>query len=165
MVPKLSLRKRIVAVCADNTFIHKARACPLCSIKLTRNNAQFNLSGTTALTINPASTIAASAGAEGSVQTVSLSNGEAILALGSHADRESIEAVVFVNIIGAVDGTSTPAGLASLNMVITGATDSMVCIWVLKMNRLHMMLKHKVSPAFCSPLTFTAWQLFFMLIE
>ena len=85
------------------------------------------LGGTTALTINPASTIAAGAGAEGSAQTVSLSEGEAISALGSHVDGKSVEAVAIVNIVGAVDGMSTPAGLASLNTVITGMTDGMVC--------------------------------------
>lgn len=85
------------------------------------------LGATTALTINPASTIAAGAGAEGSAQTVSLSEGEAISALGSHMDGESVEAVAIFNIVGAVDGTSTPAGLASLNTVVTGMTDSMVC--------------------------------------
>ena len=106
--------------------------------KLAGNNARFDLGGVTSL-------------------AVSLSEGEVISALGCHADGEcKLEVVVFVNVVG----TSAPAGSASLNKVVTGATDGKVCIWDLKTNRLRTMFEHKVSPTFCSPLTVAAWRPF-----
>jgi WD40 repeat protein len=99
------------------------------------------LGGITSLAVNPASTIAVVGGAEGGVRVVSLSKGEVISALGGHTDGESVEAVAFVNIVGAVDASSA-------NTVVTGATDGKVCIWDLKTNRLRTTLEHKVSRSF-----------------
>ena len=154
-----------MTACADNTFIYWDPRLPTPLFKLTGNDARFDLGGITALAVNPASTIAVVGGAEGGVRVISLSKGEVISALGGHADGESVEAVAFVNIVAAVDGTSAPAGSASSNTVVTGATDGKVCIWDLKTNRLRTTLEHKVSPAFCSPLTLGARQAFLMLIE
>ena len=150
-----------MTACADNTFIYWDPRSPTPLFKLTAKDARFDLGGITALAVNPASTIAVVGGAEGGVRVVSLSKGEVISALGGHADGESVEAVAFVNIVGAVDGTSAPAGSASSNTVVTGATDGKVCIWDLKTNRLRTTLEHKVSLAFYSPLTFAARQCFF----
>jgi WD40 repeat protein len=152
--------KRIVTACADNTFIYWDPRSPTPLFKLSGNDARFDLGGITALAVNPASTIAVVGGAEGGVRVVSLSKGEVISALGGHADGESVEAVAFVNIVGAIDGTSAPAGSASSNTVVTGATDGKVCIWDLKTNRLRTTLEHKVSLAFCSALTFAVRQSF-----
>ena len=158
VVPKPSPRKRIMTACADNTFIYRGPCWSIPFFKLTRNDARFDLGGTTALTINHASTIAAGASADGGAQTVTLSKGEVISALGGHAGGESVEAVAFVNIVGAIDGMSAPAGSASFNTVVTGATDGKICIWDLKTNQLCTTLE--VSPAFYSPLTFATWRSF-----
>jgi ribosome assembly protein SQT1 len=100
--------KRIVTVCADNTFIYWDPRSPTPLFKPTGNDARSDLGGITALALNPASTIAVAGGAEGGVRVVSLSKGEAISALGGHADSdgEGVEAVAFVNIVGVVDGTA-----------------------------------------------------------
>ncbi|KAF8273218.1 WD40-repeat-containing domain protein [Lactarius quietus] len=106
-------------------------------------DARFDLGGITSLAINPASTIAVVGGANGSVRVVSLSKGEVISALGGHAEEQSVEAIVFVNIVGAADGSSAPAGSAGAGTVVTGATDGKVCIWDLSTNRLRTTLEHK----------------------
>ena len=164
MAPNLipSSGKRIVTACADNTFIYWDPRSPTPLFKLTGNDARFDLGGITALAVNPASTIAVVGGAEGGVRVISLSKGEVISALGGPADGESVEVVAFINIVGAVDGTSAPAGSASSNTVVTGATDSKVCI---KTNRLRTTLEHDLSPTFCSRVTFAVRQSFLMLIE
>jgi WD40 repeat protein len=103
------------------------------------------LGGITSLAVNPASTIAVVGGANGGVRVVSLSKGEVISALGGHTDENSVEAIVFVNIVGAVDGSSAPVGSAGAGTVVTGATDGKVCIWDLSTNRLRTTLEHKVG--------------------
>jgi len=102
------------------------------------------LGGITSLAVNPASTVAVVGGANGSVRVVSLSKGEVISALGGHTEEQSVEAIVFVNIVGAADGSSAPAGSAGAGTVVTGATDGKVCIWDLSTNRLRTTLEHKV---------------------
>jgi len=54
-----------------------------------------------------------------------------------------VEAIVFVNIIGAVDGSSASVGSSGAGTVVTGATDGKVCIWDLNTSRLRMTLEHK----------------------
>ena len=137
--------KRIITACADNTLIYWDPRSPTPLFKLTGNNARFDLGGITSLAVNPASTIVVVGGAEGGVRVISLSKGEVISALGGHTEGESVEAIAFVNIVAAVDGTSTPAGSTSTNTVVTGATDGKVCIWDLNTSRLRTTLEHKVS--------------------
>ena len=137
--------KRIVTGCADNTLIYWDPRSPTPLFKLTGDDARFNLGGITSLAFNPASTIVVVGGAEGGVRVISLSKGEVISALGGHTEGESVEAIAFVNIVAAVDGTSAPVGSTSTNTVVTGATDGKVCIWDLNTSRLRMTLEHKVS--------------------
>jgi WD40 repeat protein len=147
--------KRIVTACGDNTLIYWDPRSPTPLFKLTGQTARFDLGGVTALAVNPASTVVVVGGTEGGVRVVSLSKGEVIAALGGHAEGESVEAIVFVNIVGAADGSSARApagaGAASAGTVVTGATDGKVCIWDLNTSRLRTTLEHKVStslPAF-----------------
>lgn len=140
-----TLGKRIVTACGDNTLIYWDPRSPSPLFKLTGDDARFNLGGITSLAINPASSIAVVGGAEGGVRVISLSKGEVISALGGHTEGESVEAIAFVNIVAAVDGTSAPVGSTSANTVVTGATDGKVCIWDLNTSRLRMTLEHKVS--------------------
>lgn len=137
--------KRIVTACADNTLIYWDPRSPTPLFKLTGDDARFDLGGITSLAVNPASSIAVVGGAEGGVRVISLSKGEVISALGGHAEGESVEAIAFVNIVAAVDGTSAaPVGSStSTNTVVTGATDGKVCIWDLNTSRLRMTLEHK----------------------
>jgi len=135
--------KRIVTACADNTLIYWDPRSPTPLFKLTGQDARFDLGGITSLAVNPASTVAVVGGANGGVRVVSLSKGEVISALGGHTEEQSVEAIVFVNIVGAVDGSSAPAGSAGAGTVVTGATDGKVCIWDLSTNRLRTTLEHK----------------------
>ncbi|KAI0001431.1 WD40-repeat-containing domain protein [Russula compacta] len=135
--------KRIVTACGDNTLIYWDPRSPTPLFKLTGQDARFDLGGITSLAVNPASTIAVVGGAEGGVRVVSLSKGEVISALGGHTESHSVEAIVFVNIVGAVDGSSAAPGSAGAGTVVTGATDGKVCIWDLNTNRLRTTLEHK----------------------
>ncbi|KAH9039707.1 ribosome biogenesis protein Sqt1 [Lactarius hengduanensis] len=129
--------KRIVTACGDNTLIFWDPRSPTPLFKLTGQDARFDLGGITSLAVNPASTVAVVGGANGGVRVVGLSKGEVISALGSHAEEQSVEAIVFVNIVGAVDGSSAPAA------PVGAGTDGKVCIWDLNTNRLRTTLEHK----------------------
>ncbi|KAH9178197.1 ribosome biogenesis protein Sqt1 [Lactarius sanguifluus] len=135
--------KRIVTACGDNTLIYWDPRSPTPLFKLTGQDARFDLGGITSLAVNPASTVAVVGGANGGVRVVGLSKGEVISALGGHAEEQSVEAIVFVNIVGAVDGSSAPAAPVGAGTVVTGATDGKVCIWDLNTNRLRTTLEHK----------------------
>jgi ribosome assembly protein SQT1 len=141
-----SLGKRIVTACGENTLIYWDPRSPTPLFKLTGQARLFDLGGITSLAINPASTIAVVGGAEGGVRVVNLSKGEVISALGGHTAGQSVEAIVFVNIVGAADGSSAPAGSTGAGTVVTGATDGKVCIWDLSTSRLRTTLEHKVTP-------------------
>ncbi|KAH9068401.1 WD40 repeat-like protein [Lactarius deliciosus] len=118
--------KRIVTACGDNTLIYWDPRSPTPLFKLTGQDARFDLGGITSLAVNPASTVAVVGGANGGVRVVGLSKGEVISALGGHAEEQSVEAIVFVNIVGAVDGSSAPAAPVGAGTVVTGATDGKV---------------------------------------
>ncbi|KAI9461632.1 ribosome biogenesis protein Sqt1 [Lactarius psammicola] len=135
--------KRIVTACGDNTLIYWDPRSPTPLFKLTGQDARFDLGGITSLAVNPASTVTVVGGANGGVRVVSLSKGEVISALGGHTEEQSVEAIVFVNIVGAADGSSAPTGSAGAGTVVTGATDGRVCIWDLNTNRLRTTLEHK----------------------
>ena len=137
--------KRIVTACGDNTLIYWDPRSPAPLFKLTGQDARFDLGGITSLAVNPASTVAVVGGANGGVRVVNLSKGEVISALGGHTEEQSVEAIVFVNIVGAADGSSAPVGSAGAGTVVTGATDGKVCIWDLNTNRLRTTLEHKVG--------------------
>ncbi|KAI0040255.1 WD40 repeat-like protein [Auriscalpium vulgare] len=135
--------KRIVTADADNNLCYWDPRASAPIFKLTSNSARFSLDGITALAINPSSTLAVVGGAAGGVRVISLSKGEVVAALGSHAEGESVEAAVFVNIVGTVGGSGT--GAAGGGTVVTGATDGKACIWDLNTNRLRATLQHKDS--------------------
>lgn len=135
--------KHIITACDNNTLIYWDPRSPTPLFKLTRQDARFDLGGITSLAVNPASTVAVVGGANGSVRVVSLSKGEVLSALGGHTEENSVEAIVFVNIVGAADGSSASVGSAGAGTVVTGATDGKVCIWDLSTYRLRTTLEHK----------------------
>jgi ribosome assembly protein SQT1 len=151
--------------CGDNTlmFWDPRSSTPL--FKLTGQDSRFDLGGITALAINPTSTIAVVGGTEGGVRVVNLSKGEVISALGGHAEGQSVEAIAFVNIVGAVDGSSAPAGSSGVGTVVTGATDGKVCIWDLTTSRLRTTLEHKVSQPSSRFFKHPARRILFFLID
>jgi ribosome assembly protein SQT1 len=134
-----------VTACGGNTLIYWDPRSSTPLFKLTAQDSRFDLSGITSLAINPTSTIAVVGGTEGGVRVVNLSKGEVISALGGHTEGQSVEAIVFVNIVGAVDGSSAHVGSSGAGTVVTGATDGKVCIWDLSTSRLRTTLEHKVS--------------------
>ncbi|KAF8349123.1 WD40-repeat-containing domain protein [Amanita rubescens] len=85
--------KKIVSACADNTFIIWDPRSPTPTVKLTADDARFNLDGVTSLSVNLSSTLAVVGGAAGSVRVVSLTKGEVVAALGGHKEGESVEAI------------------------------------------------------------------------
>jgi len=126
--------KKIVSACANNTFIVWDPRSPTPAAKLTAEDARFNLDGITSLAINPSSTLAVVGGAAGGVRVISLSKGEVVAALGGHKEGESVEAIVFTDLLG----TAAGPGIA-----ITGGTDGRLCVWDLSTNKLRTSLQHE----------------------
>ncbi|GBE88374.1 Uncharacterized WD repeat-containing protein [Sparassis crispa] len=134
--------KRIITADAEGTLIFWDPRNPAPLFKLSPTNARFDLDGITSVAVNPASTLAVVGGASGGVRVVSLSKGEVVGALGGHKEGESIEAVEFVDLTGALAGVVT-APPAAGGVVATGGTDGKVCIWDLGTMRLRATLEHE----------------------
>lgn len=127
--------KRIVTACADGTLMYWDPRSPTPIFKLSSHDARFDLDGITSLAVNPSSTLAVVGGAAGAVRVVSLSKGEVVTALGGHKEGESVEAVLFVDLMGSTTGPG---------VAITGGTDGKGLIWDLSTMRLRATLSHKV---------------------
>lgn len=108
--------------------------------KLTPTDGRFELGGITTLAVNASSSLAVVGGTSGGVRVVSLSSGKVVGAFGGHADGDSVEAALFVDLAG----TGAGAGVA-----ITGATDGKAHIWDMATNRLRATLNHKVCLPEC----------------
>jgi len=91
-------------------------------------------SGITSLSVNPACTLAVVGGAEGAVRVVNLSRGEVLGGVEGHKEGESVEAVEFVELVG--------AGVGAGGVVVTGATDGKACVWDVGTMRLRVTLEH-----------------------
>lgn len=126
--------KKIVSACSDNTFIIWDPRSPTPVAKLTADDGRFNLDGITSLAVNSTSTLAVVGGAAGGVRVISLNKGEVITALGGHKEGESIEAIVFTDLLD----TNTGPGFA-----ITGGTDGRICVWDLSTYKLRTTLQHE----------------------
>ncbi len=125
--------KRIVTADEEGNLIYWDPRSPTPVFKLSATNTRFELGSITSLAVNSASTLAVVGGANGGVRVVSLSKGEVVSALGGHKEDESVESVVFVDLVG------------TGGVVITGATDGKACIWDLSTMRLRATLEHRVS--------------------
>ncbi|PSR75544.1 hypothetical protein PHLCEN_2v9024 [Hermanssonia centrifuga] len=123
--------KRIVTADEEGNLIYWDPRSPTPVFKLSATNTRFELGSITSLAVNPASTLAVVGGANGGVRVVSLSKGEVVSALGGHKEDESVESVVFVDLVG------------TGGVVITGATDGKACIWDLSTMRLRATLEHR----------------------
>jgi len=111
--------------------------------KLSPSDARFALEGgITSLAVNHSSTIAVVGGAAGGLRAINLSKGEVIGALEGHREGESVESVVFVDLVGAgASGSGAPGG--GSGVVVTGSTDGKACIWDLSTMRLRATLEHE----------------------
>jgi ribosome assembly protein SQT1 len=127
--------KKIVSACSGNTFIIWDLHSPTPTVKLTADDARFNLDGITSLAVNSSSTLAVIGGVAGGIHIISLNKGKVVTTLDGHKEGESIEAIVFTDILG----TSTSPGFA-----ITGGTDGKICVWDLSTYKLRMTLQHEV---------------------
>ncbi|TIA96960.1 hypothetical protein E3P96_03490 [Wallemia ichthyophaga] len=111
--------KSIVSASSDGSLImwSPTEATPI--TKITGNDARFNLDGgITAMSVNPAGTIAVAGGAAGGVRAVNLANGQVVGSFECHKEGESIEAISFLPEGAAGQG---PAGV-----VVTGGTDGVI---------------------------------------
>lgn len=125
--------KRIVTADADGNLIFWDPRSPTPVFKVTAADARFDLGSITSLAVNPASTLAVVGGQGGGVRVVSLSKGDVVGALGGHAEDDSVESVVFVDMAGVA---------GSGGVVVTGGTDGKACIWDLGTMRLRATLEH-----------------------
>ncbi len=88
-------------------------------------------------------------GAAGGLRAINLSKGEVIGALEGHREGESVESVVFGDLVGAGASSSGAPGGGS-GVVVTGSTDGKACIWDLSTMRLRATLEHEVRKKYAA---------------
>ncbi|KAK8850403.1 hypothetical protein IAR55_004321 [Kwoniella newhampshirensis] len=92
--------------------------------------------GITSLAVSPNGQIAAVGGANGRVKLVNLAKGDVISTLIGHAEGESVEALVFVDLLGGAAGGGKGV------VVVSGATDGRGFVWDVATGRVRAELKH-----------------------
>lgn len=125
--------KRIITADADGTLIFWDPRSPKPVWTITPEDGRFDLDGITSLAVNPASTVAVVGGASGGIRVVNLNKGDLVGLLAVHKEGESVEAIAFVGFAGAAE------------VVVTGSTDGMACVWDLNTLKVRNTLKHEVS--------------------
>lgn len=94
--------------------------------------------GITTMTISPNGQIAACGSSNGLVKTVNLSNGNVVGRLTGHDEGESVEALLFVDVLGGQGGGK---GV----VLVSGGTDGKGFVWDTATSRVRAELKHDVS--------------------
>jgi ribosome assembly protein SQT1 len=94
--------------------------------------------GITTLAVAPNGQIAALGSSNGLVKTVNLADGKVVGRLTGHEEGESIEALVFVDVLGGQGGGK---GV----VLVSGGTDGKGFVWDLATGRVRAELKHDVS--------------------
>lgn len=94
--------------------------------------------GITTLAVAPNGQIAACGSNNGLVKTVNLANGNVVGKLTGHEEGESVEALVFVDVLGGQGGGK---GV----VLVSGGTDGKGFVWDLATGRVRAELKHDVS--------------------
>ncbi|WWD20585.1 hypothetical protein CI109_105061 [Kwoniella shandongensis] len=92
--------------------------------------------GITSLAVSPNGQIAAVGSANGRVRLVNLAKGDIISTLIGHAEGESVEALVFVDLLGGAAGGGKGV------VVVSGATDGKGFVWDVATGRVRAELKH-----------------------
>jgi len=136
--------KTLVTASADSTLIHwdPRTSSPIfkSSIFCAPGSDQLDpeLHGITALAIAPNGQIAACGSNNGLVKTVNLADGKVVGKLTGHDEGESVEALVFVDVLGGQGGGK---GV----VLVSGATDGKGFVWDLATGRVRAEIKHDVS--------------------
>lgn len=125
--------KRIVTADEDGTLIYWDPRSPTPVWKVTPEDGRFALDGITSLAVNPTSTVAVVGGASGGIRVVNLNKGDIIGSLAAHKEGESVEAIAFVGSAGTAE------------VVVTGSTDGVACVWDLNTLKVRNALKHEVG--------------------
>ncbi|OCF78470.1 ribosome assembly protein SQT1 [Kwoniella mangroviensis CBS 8886] len=95
--------------------------------------------GITSLAVSPNGQIAAVGSASGKVKLVNLTNGSTLNTLVGHPEGESIEALVFVDLLGGAAGGGKGV------VCVSGATDGKGLVWDVHTGRVRAELKHEES--------------------
>lgn len=133
--------KTLLTVSADSTLIHwdPRSSQPLfkSSIFTAPNNPDLDpeVHGITTLAVAPNGQIAACGSGNGLVKTVNLANGNVVGRLTGHNEGESVEALVFVDVLGGQGGGK---GV----VLVSGGTDGKGFVWDLATGRVRAELKH-----------------------
>jgi ribosome assembly protein SQT1 len=96
--------------------------------------------GITTLAIAPNGQIAAVGSGNGLVKTVNLADGKSVGRFTGHEEGESIEALIFVDLLNGAGGGK---GV----VLVSGGTDGKGFVWDLASGRVRSELKHDVSRA------------------
>ncbi|KAL7424092.1 60S ribosomal subunit assembly or modification protein [Cryptotrichosporon argae] len=91
--------------------------------------------GITALAVSPNGALAAAGGAAGRVKLVSLPKGDVVATLTGHAEGESVEALVFIDLLAG-------AGAGKGVVLVSAATDGKALVWDVATGRVRAELKH-----------------------
>jgi ribosome assembly protein SQT1 len=104
------------------------------------NNPEMDPSihGITALAVAPNGQIAAVGGASGLVKIVNLTKGDIVGTFKGHEQGESVEALVFVDLLAGAGGGK---GI----VLVSGATDGKGFVWDVATGRVRAELSHSVS--------------------
>ena len=94
--------------------------------------------GITALAVSPNGQIAAVGGASGKVKIVGLEKGNVVTTLNGHAQGESVEALVFIDVLGGAGGGK---GV----VLVSAGTDGKGFVWDVNTGRVRSELQHDVS--------------------
>lgn len=97
-----------------------------------------SIHGITALAVSPNGQIAAVGGANGLVKIVGLEKGNILTTLRGHAEGESVEGLVFIDLLNGAGGGK--------GVVLASAgTDGRGFVWDVNTGRVRSELKHDVS--------------------
>lgn len=136
--------KSLLTTSLDSTLIHwdPRSSTPIfkSSIFCPPNSPEVDpeIHGITNLAIAPNGQIAACGSSNGLVKTVNISNGNVVGRLTGHNESESVEALVFVDLLAGQGGGK---GV----VLVSGGTDGKGFVWDLATGRVRAELKHDVS--------------------
>lgn len=97
--------------------------------------------GITALAVSPNGQLAAAGGANGLVKIVNLPAGNVVSTFTGHTEGESVEALVFIDVLGGAAGGGKGV------VLVSGGTDGKGFVWDVATGRVRAEIKHDVSPS------------------
>lgn len=112
----------------------------------TANFGRFE-EGITALAVAPASNLLAIGGANGAIRVINLPDGKVVGRIPGHAEGESVEGLVFMDILGLAGpgGDGSTKGL----LLVSAATDGKAVVWDVTTGKPRAEVHHGVSR--CDP--------------